>query len=117
MRPGRCAPGLHRLRHRLQLGYDLANRALDAPLDGHGVGPGGYVLEAFIDDGLGQHDAGGGAVAGGVVGLGGRFLEQLGAHVLEGVGQLNFLGDGYAVGADLRRAELLVQHYVAAPGA
>ena len=109
--------GLHRLGHGLELGHDFADGALDAALDGHGVGAGGDVLEAFVDDGLGQDDAGGGAITGGVVGLGGGFLEQLGAHVLEGVGKLNFLGDGHAVGADLGRAELLVQHYVAAAGA
>ena len=109
--------GLHRLGHPLQLGDDASHRVLDTTLDGHGVGAGGNVLEAFVDDGLGQHDAGGGAVAGGVVGLGGGFFQQLRAHVLEGVGQLDLFGDGYAVGADLRGTELLVQHDVAATGA
>ena len=57
---------------------------------------------------------GGGAVADDVVGLGGDFLDQLRAHVLKGVFQLDFLGDGHAVVGDQRRAELLVQHHVAA---
>ena len=108
---------LHGLGHALQFGDHATHGGLDATLDGHGVGAGGHVLEAFVDDGLGQHDAGGGAVAGGVVGLGGGFLQKLGAHVLKNVGQLDLLGDGHAVGADLRGSELLVQHDVAAAGA
>ena len=109
--------GFHGLGHRLEFGDDFADGAFDAAFDGHGVGAGGYVFEAFVDDGLGEDDAGGGAVAGGVVGFGGGFFEQLGAHIFKGVGELDFLGDGYAVGADLGRAELFVQDYVAAAGA
>ena len=90
---------------------------LDAALEQHRVGAGGDVLQAFVDDGLGQHGGGGGAVAGDVVGLGGGFLEQLGAHVLEGVLQLDFLGHGHAVVGDGGGAPLLVQGDVAALGA
>ena len=75
------------------------------------------VLQALADDGLGQQGGGGGAVAGHVVGLGGDLLDDLGAHVLKGVGQLDLLGDGHAVVGDEGRAELLVQHHVAALGA
>ena len=106
--------GLHRLGHGLQLSNDPPHGVLNAALDGHGIGPGGNVLEAFVDDRLRQHDAGRGAVASGVVGLGGGFFQQLGAHVLKGVGQLNFFCDRDAVGADLRGAKLLVKHHVAA---
>jgi hypothetical protein len=73
---------------------------LDAALQNHGVGAGGQVLQAFAHDGLRQQRGGGGAVAGHVVGLGGDFFDQLGAHVLKGVFQLNFLGDGHAVVGD-----------------
>ena len=90
---------------------------LYTPLDGHGVGAGGDVLEAVVDDGLGQHHRSGRAVARGVVGLGGGFLEQLRAHVLEAVRQLDLFGDGYAVTADLRGAKGLVEHHVPALGA
>ena len=86
-------------------------------LHDHGVGAGGHVLHALADEGLGQQGGGGGAVAGHVVGLGGDFLHQLGAHVLKGVFQLDFLGDGHAVVGDQGSAELLVQHHVAALGA
>src|SRR5699024_5292571 len=82
----------------------------------HGVGAGGDVLHALPDQGLGQQGGGGGAVAGHVVGLGGHFLYQLGAHVLKGVLQLHFLGDGHAVVGDEGGAELLIQHHVAALG-
>src|SRR5581483_5730697 len=73
---------------------------LDAALDEHRVGAGGDVLHAFLDHGLGQHGGGGGAVASYVVGLRGHFAQQLGAHVLEGIVDLDFLGDGHAVIGD-----------------
>ena len=89
----------------------------DALLHDDGVGAGGQVLQALVNDGLGQQSGGGGAVAGHVVGLGGDFLHQLGAHVLKGVLQLDLLGDGHAVVGDEGSAELLVQHHIAALGA
>ena len=46
--------------------------------------------------------SGGGAVACDVVGLGGNFLHQLCAHVLERVFELDLLGDGHAVVGDER---------------
>ena len=67
-----------------------------------------------MDERLGQHGGGGGAVTGDVVGLGGDLLHQLGAHVLERVVELDLLGDGHAVVGDGGGAELLVEHDVAA---
>ena len=49
--------------------------------------------------------------------LRGDFAHHLRAHVLELVGQLDFLGDGHAVLGDARRAEALVEDHVAALGA
>ncbi len=46
---------------------------------------GGQILEAFADHGLSQNGCGGGAVTGNVVSLGGDFLDELCAHVLESV--------------------------------
>src|SRR5581483_11681775 len=57
---------------------------------------------------------GGGAVAGDVVGLGGDLLEELRAHVLERVLQLDLLGDGYAIVGNQGSAKLLVEHHVTA---
>ena len=82
-----------------------------------GLAPDGDVLEALGDDRLGEHRGGRGAVAGDVLGLGGGFLEQLRAHVLERVVELDVAGDGHAVMGDGRRAVLLVQRDVAALGA
>ena len=76
--------------------------------------PGGHGLEAFLDHAVGEDGRGGGSVARDVVGLGGHFLEELGAHVLERVLELDFLGNGDAVLGDGRGAELLVQHHVSA---
>ena len=90
---------------------------LDALLHDHGVCARGEVLQTLGDHGLREHGGGGGAVAGDVVGLGGDFLDHLGAHVLKGVLKLDLLGDGHAVVGDQGRAELLVQNDVAALGA
>ena len=114
---GDVGAGLERAGLLLELGHDGLDALLQAALDGHRVGARGHVLEAFGDDRLAQHDRGGGAVAGDVVGLGGDFLEQLGAHVLEGVVQLDLTGDRHAVVGDGGRTELLVEHHVAALGA
>ena len=86
---------------------------LDPPLQPGRAGAGGHVAQPFGDQGLGQDRRRRGAVAGHVVGLGGDFLHQLGAHVLERVVQLDFPGDGHAVVGDGRGAELLLDHHVA----
>jgi len=55
---------------------------VDAALDGHRVGAGGDVAQAFLVDGQGQDGGRGGAVAGDVAGLLGDGVDQLGARVL-----------------------------------
>ena len=83
----------------------------------HRVGAGGDVLQAGLDHRLGEHGGGGGSVTGDVVGLGGDFFDELGAHVLPRVLELDLFGDRHAVVRDRRRAPLLVEHDVAALGA
>src|SRR5690606_882100 len=73
---------------------------LDAALDGDRVGTGRDRAQAFLHQGLGEDGGGGGAVAGDVVGLLGDLLDQLGADLLVGVLQLDFLGDGDTVVGD-----------------
>ena len=90
---------------------------VDAAAQGHRIGPGGHHPQPFEIDRLGQQRGGRGAVAGHVAGLRGRFLDQLGAEVLEGVVQVDLLGHGDAVLGDLRRAPALVEHGVSAAGA
>ncbi len=104
-------------RHLLELGGDVFDGLLDALLHLHGVDARGDALEAFVEDGFGEHGGGGGAVAGDVAGLAGDFLHHLGAHVLVGVFELDFLGDGDAVLGDGRRAEGFLEDDVAALGA
>ena len=87
---------------------------VDAALDGHRVGAGGDVAQAFLIDRQGQDGRRGGAVAGHVAGLLGDGVDELGAHVLERIGQVDFLGDGDAVLGDGRAAEGLVDDDVAA---
>jgi len=81
-------------------GDDGFHGLVDAALDGHGIAAGSHELDAFGEDGLGQNGGGGGAVAGDVGGLGSDFLDHLGAHVLELVLKLDFLGHGHAVLGD-----------------
>ena len=77
--------------------------------------PGGDAAEPLAEDVLGEHGGGGGAVPGRVGGLAGGLLHELGAHVLERVGQLDVLGHGHPVLGDVRRPPALVEDGVAAP--
>ena len=63
---------------------------------------------------LGEDGGGSGAVAGDVVGLRRDLLGELGAHVLEGVFEFDFAGDGDAVLGDARGAVFLIDDDVAA---
>ena len=89
-------------RHLLELGGDVVDGLLDALLHLDRVDAGDDGLEAFVEDRFGQDGGGGGAVAGDVAGLAGDFLDHLGAHVLVGVFEFDFLGDGDAVLGDGR---------------
>ena len=106
--------GVDLLGELVQLLDDLLDALLDAAGQGHRVGAGGDGLEPFAVDGLGEDGGGGGAVAGDVAGLAGGFLDELGAHVLVRVVQLDVLGDGDAVLGDGRAAPALVEDGVAA---
>src|SRR6202034_1536973 len=99
-----------------EVGDDGFHRHVDTALQIHRVHAGGNRLGAFTDDRRGQHGRGGGAVAGRVGRLGGDFAHHLGAHVLELVVKLDFLGDGDAVLGDAGSAERLVEYDVAALG-
>src|SRR6185312_10522430 len=90
----------------LRQGIDCLYTLVDALAQLHGIRAGGEVLEALVDDRLREHGRGGGAVASHVVGLGRGFLQELRAHVLEGIFERDLLGDGDAVVRDGRRAEL-----------
>ena len=89
---------------------------LDALLEAHRVGPGSDVAHAVGDHRLGEHGGRRRAVTGDVVGLRRHFLDELGAHVLERVVELDFLGDRDTVVGDRRGAPLLVEDDVAALG-
>src|SRR5207342_1624072 len=103
-----------RLGDLLQFGHGFDHGLVDAALEVHRVHAGGDRLHAFADQRLRQHGGGGGAVTGVVGGLGSDFLDHLRAHVLELVGQFDFLGDGHAVLGDRRGAVALLEHDIAA---
>src|SRR5207247_3425556 len=71
-------------------------------------------LPALADDRLREHGRGRRAVAGDVVGRGRDLANELRALVLEHVLDLDLTRDCDAVVRDRRRAELLVEHDVAA---
>jgi len=77
---------------------------------------GGHVAQAFLHEGLCEHRCGGGAVACYVVGLGGDLFDELRAHVLEWVFELDLTCDRHAVIGDCGGAELLVDDHVATLG-
>src|SRR5690606_2641585 len=72
-----------RLGQLLELFHSHGNSFVDAALQVHGVDAGGNVLQAFFNDGLGQHGSRGGAVASVVGSLGSHFLDQLSTDVFE----------------------------------
>ena len=89
---------------------------LDALSQNDGVGARREVFQALSDDGLCEEHGGRRAVARDVVGLRRNFLDDLRAHVLEGIGQFDLLCNGHTVVGDEGCAELLVEHHVAALG-
>ena len=105
---------------RLALGVDRLDGRLDGLLDAaletRRVRAGRDVAQTFLDEGLGEDRRGRRAVTGHVVGLGGDFLHQLGAHVLERVLELDLASDRHTVVGDGRGAELLADDHVAALG-
>ena len=105
-------------RHRLGHGDEFfgggCHGLINAAADGGGIAAGDYVPQAFLEDGAGEHRGGGGAVAGQVGSLLGDFDNQLRAHVLKAVFQVDFLGHGHAVLRHGRTAEGLVDNHVLA---
>ena len=100
-----------------ELGDRLGNGGgslVDTVLKGHSIRAGGEVLKTFAVDCLGEQGSRRRAVTGDIVRLGGDLLDHLGAHVLEGIGKLDFLSYGNTVLGDLGRAELLVDDDVTA---
>src|SRR5262249_26868309 len=83
----------------------------------HRVDAAHHGPQALVVDGLGQHRGGGGAVAGPVRGLAGDLADHAGAPVLVLVLQVDLLGDGDAVLGHGRRAEGLLEDYLATLGA
>src|SRR3981189_2715441 len=90
--------------------------SFDAALELDGVGAGLDGPEAFANHRLCEHGRGCRSVASYAVGFGCDFLDELRAHVGEGISELDLLGYGDAVVSDPRRSGELLQHYVTAFG-
>ena len=95
----------------------LDDRGFHAALEIHRRHPGGEQQHALAQHGAGEHGGSGGAIAGDVGGFLGDLADQLGAHVLELVLEIDLLDHGDAVLGDDRRAEAFLDHDVAALGA
>ncbi len=108
--------GLDVLGGRDELLDDRVGGLLNATAQGDRVGAGNHVLQTLVNQRLGQHGGGGGAVAGDVVGLLGDFLDQLGADALVRILEIDLLGDGNTIIGDGGSAIGLVQHHVATLG-
>ena len=67
-----------------------------------------------MDQGLGEHGSGRGAIACDVIGLLRDFLDQLGADALVRLFKVDLLGDGDAIVGDGRSTVGLVEHDIAA---
>ena len=104
--------------HGLGVGADgidgRLGRLLDAAAHDHRIRAGGEVLQTLADHRLRQHGGGGGAVARDIVGLGAHFADELRAHVLKRVLELDLFCDRHAVVGDQRSAVLLAEDNVAA---
>ena len=87
---------------------------VDTALEVEGVGSGGHVFHAFGEDGLREHGSRCRTVARVVARLGGHALDELCTGVLEGVFEFDLLGHAHTVLGDTGRAELFVDHHVAA---
>ncbi len=80
-------------RIRLEIGDDGVDGEIDAALQIHRIETGGNRLGAFPDDRGGKNGRRGGSVAGRVILLGSDFANQLGAEILEFVGEFDLFCD------------------------
>ena len=78
---------LDRLGHAEQLLDGSVDRLLDSTSNGHRVTTGNDVAATFAEDRAGEHGRRGGSVASDIGCLGGDFVHELGAHVLEAIFQ------------------------------
>ena len=89
------------------------NSLFDTALQTHWVCTGCDVAHALVNDCLCEHSCCCGSVTGDIICLGGDFLHELCAHVLEWIVEFDFLRDGNTVVSDGWCAELLIENDVA----
>ena len=108
---------LDHLRLFLDLGDRILDRFVDSAAHPHRVDAGGNALHSFFGDRPSKDRGGGRSVSGDIVRLRGDFLQQLGAHVFEGILKLDLASDRDSVFCHVGGAELLVQDDQATFGA
>ena len=73
----------------------------------------GDLLESLTEDRLRQDGRRGRPIASHIAGLAGDFPDHLRTHILEGIFELDFFGDGDAVFRRGRRTEFLIEDDIA----
>ena len=96
---------------------NLTNGQINPPLQIHGVHASGDGFVALNNNGAGQNGGGGCTITGQIVGFAGYFADQLGAHILERLGQLDAFGHRDTVFGDLGGAKRFFNHHVTTLGA
>jgi len=116
---GEAAAGVvgDRDRHAGELGDDVLDGFLDAASQLHRVGAFAEHAHPFAHERLGEQGRRRRAVAGEIGGLVHDLADELGAHVLELVGELDLARDRDAVVRDRGNAGQALEHHVAALGA
>src|SRR4051794_11137247 len=110
-------PAIDLARRTPQLLAHERRRLLDPPTQQHGIRPFGDVAHSLAHHRLGQHCRRGRPVTDEIRRLAGDLAHEVGPHVLEGIREMNLLGDAHAVVSDHRSPRHLLEHDVAALGA
>ena len=102
------------LSHLVEPDGGSGNSLLDTAANGHRVGAGSHHPRPLAEDRAGEDRGRGRAVTGQIGRLRGHLVDELGAHVLEGIFEIDFLAHRDAVLGDRRATERLVDDHVAA---
>ena len=97
----------------LETVYYLGNSFVNAAFDVHRVGTCGYILQAFVDDGLCKYSCCCCAVAGLVIGFRSHLFYHLCAHVCERFLEYHLFCYGHTILCNVRRSEFLANHHIA----
>ncbi len=105
---------LDRFAHRLDFVDDGLNALLQSTAQDHRIGASGEIPEAFDNDGLCQDGRGGGTITSHIICFGRDLFQQLRAHILKWLGQIDITSNGYTIIGNGWCTKLFVKHNIAA---